>query len=158
MTRARHPDAAFAFHQFIMMKDMAVKLREESVFICLDDKSIVPIGEPGKPISSGVRAHHKSLVPKGATLSALDHDFHIHGAVPSVLFKVEIPENACDSFYDGEIHVGIKDKVFSASSASRHTAETVKILRAETDDGLSLVKPRLFVYTDGGPDHRTTYW
>ena len=39
-----------------MMKEMAVQLREESVFLCLDDKSIVPIGEPGKPVSTGVRA------------------------------------------------------------------------------------------------------
>ncbi|XP_052249975.1 uncharacterized protein LOC127858198 isoform X2 [Dreissena polymorpha] len=157
--RAKHPDANFAFHQYTMMKEMASNLRDESVFICLDDKSVVPIGEPGKPVSTGVRAHNKSLVPVAAKLASLDHDFHVHGAVPSVLFKVHIPEDSKDSYYNGQIHVVVKDKVFSPSSAARHTTETVKILReTESDDGVSLNKPRLFVYTDGGPDHRTTYW
>lgn len=159
ITRAQHPDAHYAFHQYIMMKEMASALRDECVFICLDDKSIVPIGEPGKPVSTGVRAHNKSLVPLNAKLSALDHDFHVHGAVPSVLFKVYVPENGSDSFYHGQVHVSVKDKVFNPSSATRHTAETVNILRTtDSEDGISLAKPRLFVYTDGGPDHRTTYW
>ncbi|XP_060571418.1 uncharacterized protein LOC132729628 [Ruditapes philippinarum] len=138
---------------------LAVRFRNESILICLDDKSVVPVGEPGKPVSTGVRAHNKSLVIRGAVLSALDHDFHIHGAVPSVLFKVDIPEHKSDSFYNGTVHVTVKEKVFSPSSPMRHAAESMKILRnGDSEDGLSLTKPILFVYTDGGPDHRSTYW
>lgn len=159
LTRARHPDSSFAYSQFVMMKEMAVDIRDESLFICLDDKSVVPIGEPGKPVSTNVRAHNKSLTLASTKLSALDHDFHIHGAIPSVMFTVDIPENHLDSFYKGSVDVTVKDKVFTPSSPIRHIAESIKIVRNEhSSDGLSSDKPVLFVYTDGGPDHRCTYW
>lgn len=159
LTRAKHPDSSYAFNLFSMMKELAVKLGKDCALICLDDKSIVPIGEPGSPTSTGVRAHNKSLIPEGAKLSALDHDFHIHGAVPSVLLDVELPECKDDSFYNGVLHVTVKDKVFTPSSPIRHASESVSILRnTRSSDGLSLDCPILFVYTDGGPDHRTTFW
>ena len=50
LTRAHHPDSSYAFSQYVMMKEMAVDMREDSFFICLDDKSVVPIREPGKPV------------------------------------------------------------------------------------------------------------
>nr|XP_022308033.1 uncharacterized protein LOC111114036 [Crassostrea virginica] len=105
------PEPNILIHLFSMMKELAVKLGKDCALICLDDKSIVPIGEPGSPTSTGVRAHNKSLIPEGAKLSALDHDFHIHGAVPSVLLDVELPECKDDSFYNGVLHVTVKDKV-----------------------------------------------
>lgn len=158
LVRASHPDNQYAFYLFSMMKKMSVNFREDSTFICVDDKAVVPIGEPGKPVST-VRAHHRSLVPQNVTLAALDHDFHVHGAVPSVLFRVEIPENSSDSFYEGTIHVTIKYKLFQPSSAVRHTTEITSILRSVISmDGISLTTPILFLYSDGGPDHRSTYW
>jgi hypothetical protein len=142
-----------------MLKEMAVMTREEAVMICVDDKAIVPVGEPNCPISTGVRAHNKALVPSTATLSALDHDFHIHGAIPSVLFRVNIPESVNDSFYSGTVHVTVKDKVFTPSSSERHATENAAILRNfESNDGVELSKPRLYIFSDGGPDHRTTFW
>jgi len=79
--------------------------------------------------------------------------------VPSVLFDISLPENKDDSFYSGTIHVTVKDKVFTLSSAMRHATESINILRnTSSENGLSLNKPRLFIYTDGGPDHRTTFW
>ena len=81
---------------------------------------------------------------------ALYHQFFFH---------IDIPPNVGDSFYNGDVHVTVKDKVFSPSSALRHTTETVKILRSEsTTDGLNLNHPVLFLYTDGGPDHRTNFF
>lgn len=158
LVRASHPDNQYAFYLFSMMKQMSVKFREDSTFICVDDKAVVPIGEPGKPVST-VRAHHRSLVPQNVTLAALDHDFHVHGAVPSVLFRVEIPENSSDSFYEGTIPVTLKDKLFQPSSAVRHTTEITSILRSVISmDGISLTTPILFLYSDGGPYHRSTYW
>lgn len=138
---------------------MAVKYAEEAHMICLDDKAVVPVGEPNCPISTNVRPHNRAMIPVGATLSALDHDFHVHGVIPSVLFQIDIPESANDSFYYGKVHVTVKDKVFQASSAIRHCAENVRILREEvSEDGVESSKPILFVFTDGGPDHRSTYW
>jgi hypothetical protein len=159
LTRAKHPDSPFAFHQFRMMKEMAVKYAEEAHMICLDDKAVVPVGEPECPISTNVRPHNRAMVPVGATLSALDHDFHVHGVIPSVLFQIDIPESADDNFYHGKVHVTVKDKVFQASSAIRHCAENVRILREEVSDNrVDSNRPILFVFTDGGPDHRSTYW
>lgn len=138
-----------------MMKEMAVKLGTDCTLVCLDDKSI---GEPGSPTSTGVRAHNKSLIPEGAKLSALDHDCHIHGAVPSVLLDVELPQCKDDSFYNNVLHVIVKGKVFTPSSPKCHATESVSILRnTRSSDGLSLECPILFIYTDGGPDHRTTF-
>ena len=64
----------------------------------VDDKAIVPVGEPNLPISAFSRSHNRSLVLTSASLKALDHDFHIHGIVPSVAFIVNIPESVNDSF------------------------------------------------------------
>ncbi len=55
LTRASHPDSDYAFYQFQMLKKMAVKLREDSVMVCLDDKAIIPVGEPGNPVSTSLR-------------------------------------------------------------------------------------------------------
>lgn len=108
--RSKHPDSEYAFKQFTLMKEMAVLLKDKAELICLDDKSVVPVGEPGNPVASGVRAHNKSLVLTGVNIAALDHDFHIHGAIPSVLFNIDIPTSSSDSFYSGKIHVKVKER------------------------------------------------
>ena len=98
----------------------------------VDDKAIVPVGEPACPVSTGVRGHNHSLVPEsGPTLLALDHDFHVHGIVPFVAFFVEVPENACDSFFVGQPFVTNKDKVTQPSSALRHATETVDLVQTQ---------------------------
>jgi hypothetical protein len=52
-----------------------------------------------------------------------------------------------------------QQEVFQASSAIRHCAENVRILREDvSDNGVDSNRPILFVFTDGGPDHRFTYW
>lgn len=157
LLHASHEDKRYAAYQFSLLKEMAVKWRDHSRMICLDDKAIVPVGEPNNPISTGVRPHNRSLALHGASLSALDHDFHVCGIVPSVLFHVKIPPDSRDSFYDGEVHVTLKDKIFQPSSAIRHATESISILRGISSD-INLDVPLLFVYTDGGPDHRTTFW
>lgn len=45
-----------------------------------------------------------------------------------------------------------KDTIFEPSSPSRHSAELANILKDSSVD-----YPVLFLYTDGGPDHRITY-
>lgn len=158
LLRAQHEDAGFAAHIFHLFKSMAVKWRDWAVVLFVDDKAIIPIGEPELPVSTGVRPHNKSLAVEGTAHRALDHDYHKCGAVASVILDADIPENSRDSFHHGTVHVSLKDKVFQPSSPARHTAENVHILRAEhADDDVTLNQPILFVYSDGGPDHRTTY-
>ena len=68
---------------------------------CLDDKAIVPIGEPGKPTSATQRRHNASLTTPGKETLALDHDYHLCGIVPSVCLVVDIPDTQKGSFYQG---------------------------------------------------------
>ena len=75
------------------------------------------------------------------------------------MLHVNIPDNHRDSFYDGTVHVTLKDKVLQPSSASRHLAETTHILRQNVSKfGINLDTPMLLIYSDGGPDYRTSFW
>lgn len=159
--RVTHQDSHYGAKYFQHMKEFCVKFRDSTLFLCLDDKAIVPVGEPGCPISTGVRGHNKVLAPsEGPRLVAADHDFHVGGIVPSVALVADIPENARDSFFSGEVHVTSKDKVFSPSSPLRHGVELIRLLRSSetfSEDAVNLNVPIMCLYTDGGPDHRTTY-
>ena len=57
-----------------------------------------------------------------------------------------------ESWYTGEVYVGITDAVFKPSSAIGHVKELSNCLNIKMAD-----RHMLFVYTDGGPDHRLTY-
>lgn len=157
--RVNHTDARYVGCLFRYLKEFCVKYRYDTYFVCLDDKAIVPVGEPGVPISTGVRAHNKVLASaSGHLLTAPDHDFHVGGLVPSVTLVTNIPTDANDSFYNGEVFVTTKDKVFEPSSPFRHSTELTRILQDHysINEG-DLAVPILCVMTDGGPDHRLTY-
>ena len=82
-----------------------------------------------------------------------DHDFTKFSIIPSVIFRLKIPEHIRDSWYNGQVYVGFKDAIFEPSNPVRHAAEVYSVL-AGTKTPPS---PVLFLYTDGGPDHRITY-
>ncbi|XP_046341796.2 uncharacterized protein LOC124122725 [Haliotis rufescens] len=155
----KHEDSHYVASQLVYLKKFAVKLREHVDFFWLDDKAIVPIGEPGLPVSTGVRPHNASLSSTTASsLTALDHDYNVSGAIPSVALHCDIPHDASDSFFNGTAFVTVKDKVSSPSSAIRHGAETTNIIKSHfSADDVNSEKAILIMYTDGGPDHRTTF-
>jgi hypothetical protein len=159
MSRVCHPDAKYVATQWNYLKEFCVKHHEKVRLFCLDDKAIVPVGEPGLPISTGVRAHNRVLAPVDTPLRALDHDFHVAGIVPSVALACDIPENAKDSFFSGQPYVTIKDKIFEPSNPFRHASELLHIIRRDfsEQDDLAMDKPVLILFTDGGPDHRPTF-
>lgn len=158
LLRAQHEDAGYTGHQYTMMKELAVKLKDNSCFVAVDDKTTVPVGKPNEPISTGVRPHNRGMLASShQVLAAMDHDYHVAGFIPSVLLKVEIPDDARDSFYHGQVYVTVKDKVFQASSPLRHATEHTEILRIPADDQMTQNEPILFLYSDGGPDHRTNF-
>ena len=158
LLRVQHEDSSFGRHQFQLLKSFCVKWRDHCEVQSLDDKAIIPVGEPEHPVSTGVRSHHGGLVSADQKIVALDHDFHVAGLVPSVCFRINIPESDHDSFYNGTVHVTLKDKVLQPSSPLRHATETIDIVRHHySEDDVNLHKPILCRYTDGGPDHRTTY-
>ena len=154
LLRVQHEDSRYCANQFGNLKTFAVHMKDFTVFLSDDDKAIIPVGNPGSPLSATQRHHNRSLSATSGAAPASDHDFHTCGMVPSVIFNIDIPEAARDSFYQGEPNVVLKDKIFQPSSALRHATETVKVLRGDAEQ---LEKPILILYTDGGPDHRTTF-
>ena len=157
--RKSHPDSKYVMVILKYAKEYALLLSKHLVFISVDDKTTIPVGEPGLPISTGTRGR-RSLVPSSdSIMGALDHDFHIHGVVPSVALVIDIPDSACDSFHRGQVYVTNKNKVTQPSHALRHSVELSKIILKEgcAEQSLSLGKPILMIMSDGGPDHRLSY-
>lgn len=158
LLRSEHIDSKYATTQYKYLKQFACKYKDHARLICVDDKAIVPVGNPSQPVSTGVRGHNRSLTPIGGTLAALDHDWHVGGLVPSVMLLAEIPERAEDTFYRGKVCVTVKEKVFQPSSPGRHTAEIARALREHaSNDDVTLDVPILLIFSDGGPDHRVTF-
>ena len=151
--RKDHPDAKYCSVILKYARSFACQHADIVTYLSVDDKAIVPVGEPECPIAASSRSHNRSLVLSSASLKALDHDFHIHGVVPSVAFAVNIPESVHDSFYSGRAFVTLKDKVLQPSSALRHAAEQCRILSSNFPDS-----PVVVIVSDGGPDHRLTFY
>ena len=111
--RAFHTDAHWCSALFRYLCEMAVKYREHSLFLSCDDKAKIEVGEPSYAISSGVRGK-KSIIPATSYLGALDHDMNQKGTfTPSVVMSCDIPENITDTFYRGQVYVGLKDSCVS---------------------------------------------
>ena len=140
--RKFHPDSHYCAAIFRYMRDFALRYRSISMFVCLDDKHRCQVGEPGFPV----------IVSSNDTFAVGDHDFCKFSVIPSVALMIEIPETAEGSWYNGQVFVGIKDAVFQASSPIRHATELYQCIVPYIED-----RHLLFVYTDGGPDHRLTY-
>ena len=158
MSRVTHPYAKYVATQWKYLKQFCVTNKEDVRLFCLDDKAIVPVGEPNHPVSTGVRAHNRVLAPIDMPIQALDHDFHIAGLVPSVALSCNIPNNPDDSFFSGQAYVTTKDKMFQHSTPMRHAAELIEVIRKDfSEDGIALDRPVLAIFTDGGPDHRPTF-
>ena len=126
-----HPDSKYVMVLLKYVKEYAVRFADHVVLVSVDDKVIVPGGELGLSISTGVRGHNMLLVPYSCFLGAVDHDFHIHGVVPSVCLMVQIPQPPLDSFFSGQVYVVNKNKVTQPSSALRHFTELLKIVIQE---------------------------
>ena len=156
--RKDHPDSHYV-SALKYVRAFAVQNRSSVILASVDDKCIIPVGEPDCHVATGVRGHSRSLVPVGGPqLQALDHDFHIHGIVPSVAFFIDVPEDLSDSFFRGRTFVTNKDKVTQASHALRHSTELTDLIRTHfSEDGLASANPIAVVVSDGGPDHLVTF-
>ena len=150
--RKSHPDAHYAAALFRYQRELAVKFRSFSNFACVDDKHRVKVGEPGFPVAAAERGW-RVLVSLNSSFQVGDHDFTQHSIVPSVCFLVDIPETVESSWYTGQVVVGLKEGAFEPSSPARHCTELGQILSSRNLQ----TKPILFLYSDGGPDHRLTY-
>ena len=149
--RQHHIDAHYCGAIFRYLREYAVMFRDFSLFICMDDKHRVKVGEPGIPVAAAERGR-QVLVSTAQSFEVCDHDFTRFSLIPTVALQVDIPLTIDGSWYDGQVHVGLKEAVFEPSNALRHATELHNVLMHEIG-----TRSVLFLYTDGGPDHRTTY-
>ena len=64
----------------------------------------------------------------------------------------DIPGEITGSWYSGQVFFVLKEGALDPSSPIRHATELISSL-----EELGPTKPMLWLYTDGGPDHRLTY-
>lgn len=102
---------------------------------------------------AAVERGRKVIVRAGTTFEVGDHNFTKFSIVPSVTLIVDIPKDIHESWYRGQVMVGFEDAAFEASSSIRHATELSHVF-SRSDE---LHKHVLFVYSDGGSDHRLTY-
>lgn len=150
--RKTHADEHYAAALYRYMREYAVQLLEYCNMISIDDKHRLKVGEPGFPVAAAERGR-RVIVRSGTTFKVGDHDFTKFSIIPSVVLLIDIPETIEDSWYRGQVAVGFKDAAFESSSPIRHATELSSILKSKEE----YQKPVLFVYSDGGPDHRITY-
>ena len=133
----------FCQFQLRLLKHFAVRFKDNASMLCL---YVIRVGEPSRSISATVRQHNRCLAPlHGAAAAALDHDFHICGVIPSVAFTCEIPNSPSDSFFSGDVHVVLKDKIFYPSNVFRHGTEIARLVRDKySPDGVVADKPIIF--------------
>ena len=101
--RAQHEDdhwAAAVFKYLRSMADLQKSSGTDVLFVCMDDKAEVPIGERNHPRSTNVRSR-PSLVMSTSANTAMDHDLTKSSMTPSVILISNIPETVDGSFYQG---------------------------------------------------------
>ena len=149
--RKSHIDEHYCAAIFRYLREYALKCKDNCVLICLDDKHRLKVGEPGFPVAAAERGR-RVIVSLQEEFEVGDHDFTRFGIVPSVIFNIDIPTSIEGSWYEGQVCVILKESAFQPSSAIRHATELHAWLTTRID-----TKSIVFLYTDGGPDHRLTY-
>ena len=107
--------------------------------------------ELGFPVAAAERGR-RVIVSLNEEFQVGDHDFTRFSIIPSVIFHIDIPDSIEGSWYDGQVCVTLKEAAFQPSSALRHATELSLWLTARIGH-----QSVMFLYTDGGPDHRLTF-
>ncbi|PKY18698.1 hypothetical protein RhiirB3_492222 [Rhizophagus irregularis] len=149
--RNNHIDNHYASALFRYLKELAITFKDYSWLIFMDDKHRCKVGEPGYPVAA-VERGKQVIVSCSKSFIVSDHDFTKCGIIPSVIMFCDIPTSIEESFYQGKVYAGLKDSIFQPSNPMRHNTELYNLLK--NDD---IQNPFLFIYTDGGPDHRVNY-
>ena len=95
--RKSHEDSHYAAARFRYQLEMALKVRNHSAFICLDDKHRVPVGGHGYPVAA-VERGKRVIVAHNRDFMVADHDFTCFSLVPSISFFIDIPEEISESW------------------------------------------------------------
>ena len=57
MARLHHLDAQYVATPYQYLEQFVVLNWNETIIVCMDDKAVVPVGDPGMPLSTSVRPH-----------------------------------------------------------------------------------------------------
>ena len=144
--RKTHIDSYYRASYFRYLKEYTIKYRDYVNLICEDNKHTVKIGEHEFPVAAIERVK-AVLVNANKSFVVADHDFTKSTFTPTFLFHCSVPESLSGGFYQGDLHVGIKENAFEHSSILRHCAKNVKVLNTIP------FKPIEAHYHDGGSDH-----
>jgi hypothetical protein len=104
---------------------------------------------------AAVERGREVIISSHDTFVVADHDFCKINLIPSVILIVDIPESIEESWYTGNVYVGLKEAAFELSSPIRHATELFNCLvnQVQLEN-----KHILFIYSNGGPDHRLTFF
>ena len=155
MLRKHHDDGHYCACINKYIRSMAVKFRDVSTLLCTDDKHKISIGEPGYPLSALPRGR-RVLVAQNQSYQVGDHDFSLISLTPTVILLHDIPDEVEGSWYRGKPHVLLKVTASCPSTALRNAREIANMLVSYYGSKED-VPPVLFLYTDGGPEHRTNF-
>ena len=130
--RKSHEDSHYVAALFRYQREMKIKFREYSAFICLDDKHRLFVGEPGYPVAA-VERGKRVIVARNRDFLVADHDFTRFSLVPSVSFFIDIPEEISESWFQGQVWVNLK-KFLDHCCRFRHYQFSIKKCGAEDCD------------------------
>ena len=122
---------------------------------CTDEKHKIEAGESNFPLAA-VPQGKQVLVAHNEAFQVGDHNFSTISLISTVTPMNDIPESIETSWYNGKACVGIKMTATDPSSALRNATEIAKVL-INKYGSKEAVPPNLILYTDGGPEHHTTF-
>ena len=99
--RHEHVDSHYAAACFRYIREYAILVRDFCVFVSLDDKHKIKVGEPAYPVAAA-ECGRRVPVREDEFLTVGDHDFTKFSLVPSVIFLINVPEEITDSWYTGK--------------------------------------------------------
>ena len=109
--RKSHVDAHYAAALFRYKHEFAIRFKQFTTLVCLDDKHHIKVGEPGYPVAA-VDCGRRVIVCKDVSFEVGNHDFTKVSIVPSVTLVADIPNTLAGSWYEGKVVVTLKEAAF----------------------------------------------
>ena len=134
-------------------RQLAIMFKEYMAFTGTSDKGKIKIGELNFPAAAATH-RRQVLVAQGTFFQATDHDHTSRTLIPTVLLRHEISNNIDNSWYRGVPRVYLKLAATEPSSTLRNAAEVKQELISKSGKN---IPPIVILYTNGGPEHRTTF-
>ena len=89
-------DAHYAAALFRYKREFAIRFKQSTTFVCLNDKHHIKVGEPGYPVAA-VERGRRVIVCKDVSFEVGNHDFTKVSIIPSVTLVADIPDTLAGS-------------------------------------------------------------